>query len=1262
MATSLQSPPPLPLDHDFIIMQWNACSLTARSAELKNYLSTVEKSPDIICVQETFLKANKLFKLDGYVIIRNDRAERPGGGLATLIKEGISHRVIDSPANIECLCIEIKSKNIKYVIVNVYIVPCIHVDFDEYKGIFNFKNAIITGDFNAHNTLWGSSTTDSRGQDLENLLEETECVVINTGQPTRQNHGGGMSVLDLTMVSKELASKCAWTVLADTLGSDHLPTLTHLNVPFEAGALSPPRWILNKADWPGFREECRELINNSIASDDIEVFSSNISDAIITAATNNIPKTGISSNKKYRPLPYWNESCSNAIRSRNMNRNKLNKSHRDEDGMLYRKSKGIAQKVIKTAASEHWQQYCNTIDSSTKLGAVWRMSRKMSGVASKLKSPNLIKNNEQVETCEEKANLLAETFSKISSSSNYSSEFLERKNLFEKYEKEKFTDDSTEEEQKSSLNEKFSSQELSNAIKHCKAKSTPGPDNISYEMIKNLPIACTEILLQFYNQIWLNDEMPASWKHALILPIPKPNKIATDPNSYRPISLSSCICKVMERLVTDRLTWHLENNKILINTQSGFRKKRSTIDQIMKLQDAIHKSIKSKGYTVGVFLDLEKAYDMLWRAGLMTKLKAIGINGKMFMFIENFLKNRTFQVLVGDKKSSIFELENGTPQGSIISPILFLIMINDICMRNNNVELSLYADDSAIYKSGKDLNQIIKDIQKTLDDIHQWCQSWGFKISVAKSCGVIFTIKRIINIKNPLMLDGSPLNMSDKVKFLGLIFDKKLNWIDHIKYIEERCKGRLNLMRSLAGTKFGASKKCLLIIYKSLIRSVIDYGAEAYDSGSVKARLDSIQGRALRICCGAMIGTPLSALQNETGELPLSLRRKRQLIAYDIKIKCTIDHPAKNIVMDHWINHYKSFKPGCETFAVKVKEFTELNNLVLEPEIISPHPPWHDPPTFVDTTISRLTNKQDPPQLIKSCALNETAKYDHCLAIHTDGSKAPDSGRVGAALFIPERRVSLAIRLTDGLSVFSAELTALRLALEWVEQSQSSQEISVSREIAIFSDSLSALTAIESSKSKTRPNIIISILGLLNKISKHKVYFVWIPAHVAIDGNEEADRLAKSALSHAVVDLEVAFERLECMETVNKYIENKWQEMYHDNKTGAHYKAIEPKVSQKIKFKSQDSRLKEITLSRLRLGKCRLNYYLYKMKRHEDGLCSTCKVPETIEHYLMSCRESEIGEEIKVCCEINKINFELKSILTNNVTLNLIYGNVNRII
>jgi len=196
-------------------------------------------------------------------------------------------------------------------------------------------------------------------------------------------------------------------------------------------------------------------------------------------------------------------------------------------------------------------------------------------------------------------------------------------------------------------------------------------------MIQHLSKRSTRILLDLYNRVWTG-QIPQDWRHAIIMPILKPGKDPQDISSYRPISLTSAVGKVMEKLVTNRLTYYLRKNKMLTNVQTCFRKGRSTVDQIIRLQDTINKYNHNKGYTMAVFIDFKSAYNMLWHNGLLRKLKNMGIDGKTFAYISQFLNNRTIQVRVGDKLSATHVLKNGTPRRSIISPLLFLINAKNV--------------------------------------------------------------------------------------------------------------------------------------------------------------------------------------------------------------------------------------------------------------------------------------------------------------------------------------------------------------------------------------------------------------------------------------------------------------------------------------------------------------------------------------------------------------------------------------------------------
>ena len=271
---------------------------------------------------------------------------------------------------------------------------------------------------------------------------------------------------------------------------------------------------------------------------------------------------------------------------------------------------------------------------------------------------NHLKTNDLVITDKtEIANTLAETISNNSSSNHCSDSFSKHKI---KVENQKLKFDSSNEEY---YNKEFNIDELKTSL-HKAHDTAEGPDKIHYQFLKRLPSDVLHILLQIFNDIWKTGNFPDIWKETTIIPIPKPGKDYSNPNNYRPIALTSCICKTMERMINDRLVWYLEHNNIISNIQCGFRKKKSTTDHLVRLESFVRDAFLNKQHAVSVFFDLEKAYDTTWKHGILKDLHEAGIKGRMPNFISNFLRNRNFKVRVGSNLSNKYSQEMGVPQGS----------------------------------------------------------------------------------------------------------------------------------------------------------------------------------------------------------------------------------------------------------------------------------------------------------------------------------------------------------------------------------------------------------------------------------------------------------------------------------------------------------------------------------------------------------------------------------------------------------------------
>ena len=190
------------------------------------------------------------------------------------------------------------------------------------------------------------------------------------------------------------------------------------------------------------------------------------------------------------------------------------------------------------------------------------------------------------------------------------------------------------------MNCPFNTKEFEEALKTLEDKKSPGPDKITNEMLEHLGTKAKSKLLGIFNNRWKTGHVPQSWREADMVPIHKKGKDRANTDSYRPISLTSCVGKLMERMINTRLVWHLEKNNIITPEQAGFRQHRSTEDQVTYIAQKIKDGFQDKQHTLTVWIDMEKAYDRVWKDGLRLKLQKSGVTERMYQWISQYLTNR----------------------------------------------------------------------------------------------------------------------------------------------------------------------------------------------------------------------------------------------------------------------------------------------------------------------------------------------------------------------------------------------------------------------------------------------------------------------------------------------------------------------------------------------------------------------------------------------------------------------------------------------
>lgn len=775
-------------------------------------------------------------------------------------------------------------------------------------------------------------------------------------------------------------------------------------------------------------------------------------------------------------------------------------------------------------------------------------------------------------------------------------------------------------------------------------KSAPGKDKVCYSMLKHLSIENQEKLLMLYNRVWEEGRLPKSWKEAVIIPIRKPGKDPSKPGNYRPIALTSHICKLMERMINERLMYFLESKDIIASCQSGFRKGRNTIDSVINLEDEIRKAQVNKETVGTVFFDVEKAYDMMWREGLLIKLHLMGVGGKMFNWIMDFLNGRVIQVKIGQELSNQYNVENGTPQGSVISPILFSIMINDIYSELPlDMGRSLFADDGAIWKRGRNGEFIKRKLQNGINQVEQWGTKWGFKFSVEKTKVMLFTNKKK-DKECKVEMYGTNLEKVECFRFLGVYFDTKLTWREHIKYTVCKCKKVLNVMRCLAGLDWGASFSALKYIYIALIRSKLDYGCIVYGSAakSVLTELDVVQTQALRICLGAIRTSPVCSLQVEAGEMPLWLRRKHLVANYWIHLRGHGDnHPTKKVLQNCWEKERRKKESFGWTGDVIAKEMGVYEKEFASTVVWTNKPIWTMENTKVDIELLIIKGCSRSTDIVSEYYRYMDNMYKDSIQIFTDGSKDLQSETTGSAVYIPSHNVGINKRTSDSLSVYTVELYAILLALEWTEQSGWDN-------IVICSDSVSALMSIKSGVTRNHQELLYEILFTNSRISRHgkNITYLWVPAHVGIQGNERVDRLAKEATKKGNIDVKIKLSKTEGKSLVWKKIMEKWQQQWDNEIKGRHLYMIQNRIG--MESKKGGNRKEQVIINRLRIGHCKLNKTLHIIGKHPTGLCDECQEEETVNHIFISCKKYilerlEFKNQLR---EIGILEYNVKNIVT----------------
>lgn len=385
---------------------------------------------------------------------------------------------------------------------------------------------------------------------------------------------------------------------------------------------------------------------------------------------------------------------------------------------------------------------------------------------------------------------------------------------------------------------------VENALGKMKENKAAGVDGLTSSYLKSLGSTIVEPLTTIFQQSLSTSEMPDDWKKANITAIFK-NGVKSSPGNYRPVSLTSQVGKLMERIIKEELVRHLENNNLILDSQHGFRNKKSCLTNLLEFSEKVAGIIDEGDPVDVVYLDFQKAFDKVPHGRLMEKLRAHGVGGQVGMWVRDWLSGRQQRVVMNGVFSSWEGVFSGVPQGSVLGPILFTIFINDLDDELKSIILK-FADDTKLVgrgDKGDNKNERSDVIKGDLMKLEKWSREWEMPFNIDK-CKVMHLGNN--NKETEYEMGGKKLKKVDEEKDLGILFNNKFK-------VGAQCLKAANKGNQVLGmisrTFVGRGKKVLLPLYKSLVRPHLDYCIQAWRPHLKKDvdRIERVQRRATRM-------------------------------------------------------------------------------------------------------------------------------------------------------------------------------------------------------------------------------------------------------------------------------------------------------------------------------------------------------------------------------------------------------------------------------
>ena len=826
------------------LLNINFQSSSGKKPEILNLLESTK--PDIVVATETWLDStitdSEIFP-SSYKVFRKDR-HRHGGGVLIAVQSSLDcSEVTELQEDCELIWARLKLQGRKSLYVCAYYRP--DVTDETSLKLFNASLTKASSIQNAHIIVAGDLNFPSWNWRLMKMKPNPTCPKLHNAfidmlsdfgmeqlveEPTRRDN-------TLDLVFTNIPHLIPRVEILPGL-SDHDAVFCEINIhPQKRKQLPRLVPLYKSADWEGLKREMEELLTtienrkDSASTDELWTI---FKDALHAAVKKYIPHKQARSKES---KPWITPALRRLIRKRDRLYKKMRKQGRQEHEAAYKELRREIQRQLRRS---YWE-YLNDIFEETdpnpanpksnqaiKHKRFWTYIKHQK--SSNIGVSPLKVDGRLVSDPKEQANVLNNQFFRaFSEGKNYSKEeFAEKCNMPD-------TDypilDSVH----------ISVEGVKKILSNLQPGKAPGPDNITPRVLKELSDVIAPILTIIYQSSIDSSKVPSDWKDANVTPIFKKGE-QYEPANYRPISLTSVCCKVLEHILTSTIMDHLEHHHILCPEQHGFRRKRSCETQLLEFTHELFVNMAGGKQTDILILDFAKAFDRVNHSLLVHKLNSYGIRGVLNQWISDFLDGRRQAVVINGARSNFIPVQSGVPQGSVLGPCLFLIYINDMPDLLSS-PVRLFADDTAVYDIVASVDDQ-KHLQQNLDKLAEWEKRWDMLFH-PKKCVTLPVTRRKKVLQPEYHLHGHTLEVAKSVKYLGVTLRSDLNWIEHITTICSKANKTLGFVRRNLNV---SSRRIKEMAYKTYVRPVLEYATTIWDPHTQQAvnMLEAVQRRAAR--------------------------------------------------------------------------------------------------------------------------------------------------------------------------------------------------------------------------------------------------------------------------------------------------------------------------------------------------------------------------------------------------------------------------------